>query len=332
MPIVTGRNNVLDLYEENLSKQRVMPCICTENLTTIEAVLEAVRLHGEKLSEPNLPISIAITNLYKDRAQSVNYTHTRQWDIGLKLFLAELKVLTDPGSPFEDIRVLVHLDHTQYDEALVHWNMKQFSSIMLDASKLPLEENIARTRNFVEEKGKDIVVEGACDEIVEADSGLDNPLTTADQAEKYVSATGADMIVANLGTEHRASTSSLKYHPERAREIKQKIGSKLVLHGASSVEKDQIANLAEDGVCKVNLWTALERDASPLLFNDMVKHATQVAGAAAVENLIKQGFLSEQCRIEGKASIDYFATVYRQTIVFKKMTEMVGSYLDNWYR
>lgn len=100
----------------------------------------------------------------------MNYTHTRQWDIGLELFLADLRVLTDAGSPFADLSVMVHLDHTPWDRdaELLEWNMNQFAMIMYDASSLPLEANMARTAEFVKAHGDKVVIEGACDEIVDA--------------------------------------------------------------------------------------------------------------------------------------------------------------------
>ena len=73
------------------------------------------------------------------------------------------------------------------------------------------------------------------------------------------------MAVANLGTEHRASAAELKYRGDLARQIKARVGARIVLHGCSSVTSDQIGDLFEDGICKVNIWTALERESAPPL-------------------------------------------------------------------
>ena len=227
MPLVTNRENVLGVYEAAAKKGWVIPTFCSENLTSTEAVLTAVKDHSERIGRSNMPITLAITNLYPHRSQSANYTHTRRWDIGMKLFLADIRALTEPGSPFEAIDVMIHLDHIQpdLDKELLGWDMAQFSSIMFDASGLPFDENIALTSQFVEKHGSEIVIEGACDETESCE------LTTPENAARYVAETGADFIVANLGTEHRASAAELKYHGELARRIKERIGAKIVLHG-----------------------------------------------------------------------------------------------------
>jgi len=277
MPLVIDREEVLEIYSEAAQRKWVIPCICTENLTTTEAILGAVKDYGEKIAVHNLPVTIAITNCYLHRSQSVNYTHTRNWEVGLRLFLEDLKVLTSSYSPYKDLRVMLHLDHIQHDidSDLLAWDMKQFSSIMFDASTLPFDQNISATRKFVEQQSKNIVIEGVCDDIIDSGTG-GNELTTPDNAEKFMKQTGCDFIVANLGTEHRASAAELKYHGDLARQIKAKIGSKIVLHGASSVGTDQITKLFDDGVCKVNIWTILERDSSTELFEQMLHNISKI--------------------------------------------------------
>jgi fructose/tagatose bisphosphate aldolase len=334
MAIMTDRKQVLDIYGEAERNKWVLPCFCSENLTTTEAILAATKEYGDEKGNGNLPVIIAITCQYDHRTQAAYYTHTRRWDIGLKLFMQDLRILTDKGSPYENLRVMVHLDHTQFDDdkELLTWDMGAFSSIMFDASKAPFEENIKLTRQFVREQGAKIVVEGACDEIVDASGNAKSDLTTAEKAEQYFRETGVDLIVANLGTEHRASAKDLKYYGEYARKIKEKIGARIVLHGASSVPGDQIAHLMDDGVCKVNLWTALERDSSPALLKAMVENASKVAGKAMVENLKKAELLGFKCSSEEKASLGYFTTEYRQNIIFSEMKKIVDGYLRLWYR
>ncbi len=334
MPIITQRQEVLDLYQEALQKNWVLPCFCVENLTTVEAILEAAREYGDQIGIDNLPIIVAITNQYEQRSQSVNYTQTRRWDIGLKLFLSDLRVLAEPGSPYENLRIMIHLDHTQFDDdrELLSWDMNGFSSIMYDASRAPFAENIRMTREFVDLHGHEIVIEGACDEIADDSGKIISHLTTPKRAQEYLAGTHADLIVANLGTEHRAIGMDKKYYGDVARQIKDKIGPRLVLHGASSVPADQLAMLMEDGVCKVNLWTALERDSAPVLFKDMIEHAAKVAGPKWVESMQAQDLLGPKADHLSKASMDYFTTTYRQTIVFSVMKSIVREHLQIWYR
>ena len=84
--------------------------------------------------------------------------------------MEEAKVLTAPGGPFDNVDVLIHLDHVQFDDdaELLEWDLSQFSSIMYDASKLPLDENISKTAEFVKRQKGVLMIEGACDEIIDA--------------------------------------------------------------------------------------------------------------------------------------------------------------------
>jgi len=332
MPLIIERSEVLNIYTEAALNKWVIPCFCSENLTTTEAILEAVKEYGELTGHPDLPVTIAITNNYSHRSQSVNYTHTRNWEVGLRLFIEELKVLTSDCSPYKDLRVMLHLDHIQHDidSELLDWDMKQFSSIMYDASNLSLDENIRLTRKFVERCGHEIVIEGACDEIIDFGSG-GNELTTPENAERYISQTDCDFIVANLGTEHRATASELHYFGDMAREIKSKIGAKIVLHGASSVGSEQIVKLFDDGICKVNIWTILERDSTNKLFEELVINASKVIGSQQVDRLKSKGLLGDQVISDGKKSIDFYTNLYRQSIIFEEMKKIVNSYLSIWY-
>ena len=332
MALILQRDRVLDIYSEAASKKWVLPTFNTENLTTTEAILGAVKDYGESIGVNNMPIIIGITNNYSHRPQSVYYTQTKKWDVGLKLFLSDLSILTSSGSPYEKLRVMIHLDHIQWDDdrELLNWNMEQFSSIMFDASTLPLEENIKKTAAFVEGNRNNIVIEGACDEIFSAGSQKNN-LTTPNMAEKYYYQTGVDIIVANLGTEHRASGSELKYRDDLAQKISKEIGAHLCLHGTSSVSTKKLFNLFNDGICKVNIWTALERDSSPVLFGDMILNASKIIGYEKAKSLLSQELLGNKSVNEDQPSIDYFTTTYRQRIIFREMKNIVTKYLRMWY-
>jgi fructose/tagatose bisphosphate aldolase len=333
MSVIRDLCHVKEIYKEASQRGWVLPCICSENLTTTEAIMQASLEFGKERNIKNVPIIIAITCNYSHRSQAPNYTSTRRCDTGLKLFTGDIKTLSESGGPFEDLRIMIHLDHIQYDSdiQLLNGDLTDYASIMYDASALPFDENIIRTADFVEKRGKEILIEGACDEIMDATGSLHNGLTTPENAKRYAKETGVDMIVANLGTEHRATGKELQYHGDAARQIKEQIGSNIVLHGTSSVTNEQVKNLYSDGICKVNIWTALERDSSPALFYDMVKNGVKVAGADCIEKLIKEGYLTEKCQTNGKAAISHFTTLYRQDLVFEEMKKMVKAYLNLWY-
>ncbi len=333
MPIISERKKVLNVYQEAAKKGWVIPCLCTENLTTTEAIISAASEFAKDNHLSRVPVTLAITVQYEHRSQSRNYTHSRNWETGLKLFQADAEVLMRKGGDYENVDLLLHLDHVQHDldADLCESDLSGFSTIMYDASNLPLEENIAKTRAFVEKKGQEIMIEGACDEIVDAGGEAHNDITTADKCADYMKRTGVDMVVANLGTEHRASGKDLQYHGEAARAIKELIGPRIVLHGTSSVSNEQVRKLFDDGVCKVNIWTALERDASPELLEFLVRNASKAAGPEMVEKLRQEGYLTEKCATGEKEALTTFTTVARQDVIFQVMKKMVREYLDMWY-
>ncbi|MEI6132109.1 MAG: class II fructose-bisphosphate aldolase [Bacillota bacterium] len=312
--IINNVEQVRRIYIEAAARKWVLPCFCTENLTTTEAILSAAQEFGLENDITNVPIIVAITCNYDHRSQAKFYTHTRDSKTGMRLFLNDVKALAAEGGYFENLDVMIHLDHIQFDNdtELLESDLSEYSSIMFDASALPLEENIRRTAEFVRNNSGKILIEGACDEIVDATGSVHNELTTPENALRFAQATGVDLVVANLGTEHRASGKELKYHGEVARKLREGIGAKIVLHGTSSVPNDQIGDLFNDGVCKVNIWTALERDSVPKLFEEMIKNSEKIVGE--------------------KPELSHFTTVYRQDIIYNEMKKVVREYLNLWYR
>jgi fructose/tagatose bisphosphate aldolase len=333
MPLITDRQAVLDVYAAAAERRWVLPCFNSENLTTTEAILAAAADFGRQTGRADVPISIGLTNLYPARPQACCYTHTRDWRVGVELFLADLAVLTGRGSPFAELNVLVALDHGQWDldAELLGGDLSRFSVVMFDASGLPMEENLRQTAAFVDARGTEVVIEGACDEIADASGAERMALTTPSAAVRFFRETGVDLVVANLGTEHRASAAECRYHGELARAISAQTGAKLVLHGTSSVAPEQVASLYADGICKVNLWTTLERDSAPAMLEALLTRAAKVAGPERARQWQGAGLLGPAADTTSRPDLGSFATVYRQQIVFEAMKEIVHSYLRLWY-
>jgi len=334
MPLVTTRSEVLGLYEEAARLGWVIPAFGTENLTTTEAILAGTLEYGRRIGRADLPVTVAITNTYSGRSQSSNYTHSGDAALGLRLFLADVKTLTAEGSPFAGLRVMTHLDHGQFDtdRAVLDEDLSDWSSVMFDASRLPIAENIVATQAYVQARRHDALIEGACDEITEAGDDDGSQCTAPELAERYARETGVDIVVANLGTEHRAGASALRYRGEVAREIRERIGPKICLHGTSSVAFDQLGQLFEDGICKVNLWTALERDSSPPLLEHLVRHAAKTVGADRAKTLRAEGLLGPNADCESGSSLEFCTTRARQQLVFEVMKSKVVGWLEAWYR
>lgn len=333
MPLIHDRAEVLATYSDAASRGWVIPCFGSENLTTTEAVLEATARHADRIGVPDLPVIIAITGAYAHRSQASFYTHTRQVELGLRLFLADLRELTTASGPFARLRVMAHFDHAQHDldaAILESGEPGPWASVMYDASSLPFVENLAWTRAFVERHGRRVVIEGACDEIVDSGSG-GGDLTTPERAASFLAGTGVDLMVANLGTEHRASGADLRYRGDLARACSARVGGRLVLHGCSSVPPAELQNLFSDGVCKVNIWTILERDSSPRLLAELVANADLVGGPVAAE-LQSKGLLGALAPVSGRSALSHFTTAHRQEIIHHTMVEIAARFFDLWYR
>ena len=110
------------------------------------------------------------------------------------------------------------------------------------------------TARYVEQVRGKVLVEGCVDEITESQAGIKNEITTVEQAKRFVDETGVGLIVANLGTEHRATAAERHYHSSRAKEITDAVGKILVLHGTSCLKDEDLAKLPQDGIIKVNIY------------------------------------------------------------------------------
>ena len=67
MSVITGRENVLAVYKKAAERGWVIPCLCSENLTTTEAILTAASEFATEKGYDRIPITLAITNQYDHR-------------------------------------------------------------------------------------------------------------------------------------------------------------------------------------------------------------------------------------------------------------------------
>ncbi len=179
----------------------------------------------------------------------------------------------------------VHLDHGDEEACMDCINSGFYSSVMIDGSHLPFEENIAVTKRVVEAahaKGLSVEAElgqlGGVEEHVSVDE-KDAHLTDPAEAEEFIKRTGCDSLACAIGTSHGAfkftGTQGIRF--EVIQEIQRRVpGFPLVMHGSSSVPQDEVARInaaggalkgakgvdpaqylpaAKMGVCKINIDT-----------------------------------------------------------------------------
>ncbi len=150
----------------------------------------------------------------------------------------------------------VHLDHGDEETAYDCIASGFYSSVMIDASHLPFEENMATTRRVVERAhAKGISVEAELGRLggVEEDIKVDEKhamLTDPDEAAEFVRQTGCDSLAVAIGTSHGAYKFKGRQglHFDRLAEIQRRLpGFPLVMHGSSSVPQEEVERINAAG-------------------------------------------------------------------------------------
>jgi len=297
MPVVSDPAWVKEIYQEVAEKGACLPCFCTENQKTVEAMLRAAHEIGREFNIKNPPLVIGFTATYHHRQQLMNYTTLRDAVFGARAVLDDAALFASADSPYGDVRLMPHLDHgmPEGDEQLLYDFTDRFATVMFDASQFPFDENVKRTAEYVERTRGKTLVEGAVDEIFEVGESDDKErLTTVEQARRFLSETGCFLIVPNLGTEHRATGGQVKYSSERAREISAALGKVLVLHGTSSLGEGALKNLSNDGIIKVNIWTRLATSGGKAVAKHVIKQLGNILDADEIEELRREGWLGDR--------------------------------------
>ena len=220
MPLVNDYQQVKDVYREAAELGVGLPVFCAEDRETLEAILASALAFGQQIGVEDLPIIPAWTVRYPGRGQMTLVSASGNPRLGVRLMFSDLAAFMSEDSPYRKLRVLPHLDHgfPWLDGDIMEEYAGDFASIMCDASERPFEENIRLTAEYVERMRGRVVVEGAVDEIFESGgSGHKNEPTTVAQAQRFLRETGVDILVPNVGTEHRATADQVNYRADRAR-------------------------------------------------------------------------------------------------------------------
>jgi len=159
------------------------------------------------------------------------------------------------------IPVCIHLDHGSNMGHIMQAIQVGFTSVMMDASLLPLDQNIAVCKKVVElAHSVNVSVEGELGTIgttgPEAEAGTEEIIyTNPDDVVIFVEATGVDTLAVAIGTAHGIYPKNKK--PELKLDLLKKIASMvdipLVLHGGSANPEDEIAQAVKLGINKINI-------------------------------------------------------------------------------
>jgi len=295
MPLITDYNAVKDIYSEAAELGVGLPVFCAEDRETLEAILAATLKMADEIGVEDLPIIPAWTSRYPARGQMMLLTACGNPVLGTQLMFSDLKLFTGESSPYRKLRIMPHLDHAfpWLDGDILDNFTNQFASVMCDGSKKPFEENMKMTAQYVEKvKGK-VIVEGSVDEIHEAGGIEKNETTSVERAKEFLSHTGVDIIVPNVGTEHRATVDQMKYLSDQARKISCAVGKILCLHGTSSVKPKDLPKLPSDGFIKINIYTTLAVNGGQAITHKVLNNLGNIFEENQLKDLVKKGILGE---------------------------------------
>lgn len=230
MPLVTSKEMFRKAYEGGYA----IGAFNVNNMEIIQGITEACK-------ELNAPVILQVSAGARKYA---NHTY--------------LTKLVEAAEKETNLPIVLHLDHGDSFELCKECIDGGFTSVMIDGSHLPYEENVALTRKVVEyAHARGVVVEGELGRLagVEDDvdvSAEDASYTQPDEVEDFVTRTGVDSLAIAIGTSHGA----FKFKPGQKAQLRFDIleeisrrlpGFPIVLHGASSVMPEYVKMINDNG-------------------------------------------------------------------------------------
>ncbi len=242
-----GLVNTRDMFAKAIKGGYAIPAYNFNNMEQLQAIVAAC-------VETSSPVILQVSSGARKYA---NQTLLRYMAQGAVEYAKELG---------KNIPICLHLDHGDTFELCKSCIDMGFSSVMIDGSSLPYDENVALTKKVVEYAHKyDVTVEGELGVLagIEDDVHAEHhTYTEPDDVVDFVSKTGVDSLAISIGTSHGAN----KFKPEQCtrnaqgvlvppplrfdilREIEKRIpGFPIVLHGSSSVPQNEVATINKYG-------------------------------------------------------------------------------------
>jgi fructose-bisphosphate aldolase class II len=197
--------------------------------------------------------------------------------LGLGMAVAMARAAADAV----EMPVALHLDHGGSYDLAARCVDAGYSSVMIDGSTLPFDENCALTRRVVEmAHAAGVSVEGELGRVAHNDDAPTEPeatLTRPEDAARFVEATGVDALAVAVGTAHGFYRGEVRIDFDRLRRIGEAApGAALVLHGGSGVPDALLREAVRCGIRKINFGTELKN-----AFTTAVK--TSLAGTDEID-------------------------------------------------
>ncbi|MGF7397692.1 class II fructose-1,6-bisphosphate aldolase [Thermoanaerobacterium thermosaccharolyticum] len=196
---------------------------------------------------------------------------------GIETISAIVRTLATKAS----VPIALHLDHGTDFNNVMKCLRNGWTSVMMDASKLPLEKNIEVTKNVVTiAHGMGVSVEAEIGKIGGTEDNVtvderEAAMTDPDEAYKFAKETGVDYLAISIGTAHGPYKGEPKLDFDRLKKIKEMLKMPIVLHGASGVPEADIRKAVSLGVNKINIDTDI-RQAFAARLRELLKEDGEV--------------------------------------------------------
>ncbi|WP_270994033.1 ketose-bisphosphate aldolase [Listeria seeligeri] len=202
-------------------------------------------------------LRVVVEEAEKNNAPAIIAVHPTELDFTKDDFF-EYVLARIKNSP---VPFVLHLDHGDNMGDVMRAVRCGFSSVMIDGSLLPFEENIRVTKEVVDVCHKlGVSVEGELGTIGKTGNSIEGGVseiiyTKPEEAEEYISRTGVDTLGVAIGTAHGIypKDKEPKLRLDILQEIKDLVTIPLVLHGGSANPDAEIAAAVEIGIQKVNI-------------------------------------------------------------------------------
>jgi len=178
----------------------------------------------------------------------------------IPFIVANVKTATEKHG----IPIALHLDHCSDYDIVIKCIQAGYTSVMVDGSMLPYEENVNLVKEVVKvAKAADIAVEGEIGRIGGTEDNIsvderEASLTKPEEAKKFTADTGINSLAVAIGTAHGVYKGEPKLDFKRLEEIENEINVPLVLHGASGVPEASVKKAIKIGMTKINIATDLK--------------------------------------------------------------------------
>ena len=161
------------------------------------------------------------------------------------------------AAKYATVPVAFHLDHGATEAQVIGALDAGATGIMIDASKLEFDDNVAVTRKIVArcKAAGDIAVEGELGHVGTTKEEIGDNYTEPEAARRFVEKTGVEALAVAVGTAHGVYKTKPCLQFGRIAELKAAVSAPLVLHGGSGLADDDFRQAINCGIAKLNIHT-----------------------------------------------------------------------------